>query len=209
MQKHTTIPTLDGLYWYYEDGADAPRPVLINQAKYQGRFKSFNGSEQRWLRDGEYLLGPVPMPEGKAAAEKFEAIKAEVIALLDGEDIRSYESFDTFYAEMDTATHYEQEDSEQALSEDQSVLEAVYLALCREAEAEQAALLYDFGHQVGDLNPWVSSAADELSCCVECVVDGETVTHTFRVRYALDSSSIVEAVAINQATGKRAGQQRL
>lgn len=29
MNKRTTIPEQDGLYWYFENGKDAPEPVLI------------------------------------------------------------------------------------------------------------------------------------------------------------------------------------
>lgn len=63
--KHTKIPTERGLYWYYENGGDEPRPVMINPEKWVGKFKSFNGSEQAWLRDGEYLVGPqfAPAPQ--------------------------------------------------------------------------------------------------------------------------------------------------
>lgn len=63
MQKHTSIPTVDGLYWYFEQGKPEPRPVLIDQNRYGSKFKSFNGAEQSWLREGEYLLGPQPSPE--------------------------------------------------------------------------------------------------------------------------------------------------
>lgn len=33
MKKHTTIPEIDGLYWYFKQGAAEPRPVMIDQAK--------------------------------------------------------------------------------------------------------------------------------------------------------------------------------
>ncbi|WP_122378048.1 hypothetical protein [Pseudomonas cannabina] len=62
MEKFTAVPKVDGLFWYFEQGADVPRPVLINQAKWGLKIKSFNGSEQSWLRDGEYLIGPQPAP---------------------------------------------------------------------------------------------------------------------------------------------------
>jgi len=58
MKKFNAVPELDGLFWYFEKGATEPRPVLINQAKWGLKIKSFNGAEQSWLRDGEYLIGP-------------------------------------------------------------------------------------------------------------------------------------------------------
>lgn len=58
MQKHSTIPAAYGLYWYFEVGFDEPRPVMINKARWPGSFKSFDGSTQNWMRDGEYLIGP-------------------------------------------------------------------------------------------------------------------------------------------------------
>lgn len=206
MQKHTTIPTHDGLYWYYETGADAPRPVLINEAKHAGRFKSFNGAEQPWLRDGEYLLGPVPMPEGKVAAEKFEAVRAWVIALLDGDDIRQHDSFEAFFDEIDTTTHYEQEDCEDSLELDRDVLEAVYLDLFREAEADEIAKRDDLGRQVQHTGPWLRSAPDELSRVVECADGDETTRIILRVRFAHGGTDFVEAVAIDQRTGRRVGR---
>lgn len=62
LQKHTAVPAEQGLYWYFENGAEEPRPVMVNQAKWPGKFKSFNGAEQSWLRDGEYLVGPQKPP---------------------------------------------------------------------------------------------------------------------------------------------------
>ena len=63
MEKFTSIPAIDGLFWYYAKGEPEPRPVLINQARYGKCIKSFNGSQQAWLRDGEYLLGPQTSPD--------------------------------------------------------------------------------------------------------------------------------------------------
>ncbi|MCU9527536.1 hypothetical protein [Pseudomonas mosselii] len=62
MDKFTSVPEIDGLFWYFESGVTEPRPVLINQAKWGKQIKSFNGAEQSWLRDGEYLVGPQPAP---------------------------------------------------------------------------------------------------------------------------------------------------
>lgn len=62
LAKHTKIPAERGLYWYFENGNAEPRPVLINPEKWVGKFKSFNGSEQAWLREGEYLVGPQLAP---------------------------------------------------------------------------------------------------------------------------------------------------
>jgi hypothetical protein len=62
MDKFTSVPEIDGLFWYFENGVTEPRPVLINQTKWGKKFKSFNGAEQSWLRDGEYLVGPQPAP---------------------------------------------------------------------------------------------------------------------------------------------------
>jgi hypothetical protein len=61
LPKHTSIPSEEGLYWYFENGSE-PRPVMINPARWLGKFKSFNGAEQSWLRDGEYLIGPQSAP---------------------------------------------------------------------------------------------------------------------------------------------------
>lgn len=58
---HTSIPSEEGLYWYFGNGAD-PRPVMINPSRWVGRFKSFNGAEQSWMREGEYLMGPQGAP---------------------------------------------------------------------------------------------------------------------------------------------------
>ena len=58
MDKFTSVPEIDGLFGYFENGVSEPLPVLINQAKWGRKFKSFNGAEQSWLRDGEYLVGP-------------------------------------------------------------------------------------------------------------------------------------------------------
>jgi hypothetical protein len=62
MEKHTEIPTKDGLYWYYEQGEKEPRPIQIDQGRYGRKFKSFNGSEQSWVRPGEYFIGPLQAP---------------------------------------------------------------------------------------------------------------------------------------------------
>lgn len=34
MQKHTALPVADGLYWYFENGASEPRPVMINKERW-------------------------------------------------------------------------------------------------------------------------------------------------------------------------------
>ncbi len=34
MDKFTSVPQIDGLFWYFENGVTEPRPVLINQAKW-------------------------------------------------------------------------------------------------------------------------------------------------------------------------------
>lgn len=62
MHKHSSLPVADGLYWYFARGEEQPRPVMIDKARWGGSFKSFNGAQQSWLRDGEYLLGPQPVP---------------------------------------------------------------------------------------------------------------------------------------------------
>lgn len=62
MEKHTTIPARNGLYWYFERSSP-PVPVLVDRERHGAMFKAFNGSVQGWLRDGEYLLGPVPVPD--------------------------------------------------------------------------------------------------------------------------------------------------
>lgn len=63
MEKHFKIPAVDGLYWYAESGQAELQPVLVNQEKWGGKVKFFNGALQGWLRDGEYLLGPQPAPK--------------------------------------------------------------------------------------------------------------------------------------------------
>lgn len=62
MNKRTTIPEQDGLYWYFENGKDAPEPVLIDVKRFGRKFQWFNGAKQDWLRKGEYLIGPQPAP---------------------------------------------------------------------------------------------------------------------------------------------------
>lgn len=62
LDKHTSIPVVRGLYWYFEKGSAEPRPVMIDPARWVNKFKSYNGAEQSWLAAGEYLLGPQPVP---------------------------------------------------------------------------------------------------------------------------------------------------
>jgi len=62
MEKHTRIPEVDGLYWYWKKGAVSPEPVQIDTAKTKGAFRGFNGRVQRWLGEGEYLEGPQDAP---------------------------------------------------------------------------------------------------------------------------------------------------
>jgi hypothetical protein len=62
MDKYTAVPEIDGLFWYFEQGAPGPRPVMIDLARWGKCMKSFNGGQQSWLRDGEYLLGPQSAP---------------------------------------------------------------------------------------------------------------------------------------------------
>jgi len=63
MQKHTALPVADGLYWYFENGESVPHPVMINKERWGQSMKSFNGAQQPWLREGEYLIGPQPAPQ--------------------------------------------------------------------------------------------------------------------------------------------------
>nr|WP_073937567.1 hypothetical protein [Pseudomonas aeruginosa] len=63
MQKHTALPVADGLYWYFENGESVPHPVMINKERWGQSMKSFNGAQQSWLREGEYLIGPQPAPQ--------------------------------------------------------------------------------------------------------------------------------------------------
>lgn len=58
MKKHSEIPSTKGLYWYFENGKDQPEPVLVDHDRYVNCFKGFNGRQQSWLREGEYLEGP-------------------------------------------------------------------------------------------------------------------------------------------------------
>ncbi|HBO5661730.1 TPA: hypothetical protein L4592_006128 [Pseudomonas aeruginosa] len=62
MDKFTSVPEIEGLFWHFENGVSEPLPVLINRAKWGRKFKSLNGAEQSRLRDGEYLVGPQPTP---------------------------------------------------------------------------------------------------------------------------------------------------
>jgi hypothetical protein len=64
----TFFTLADGLYWYMVPGLE-PEPVLINKARYPGRFKCFNGREQAWIREGERLIGPVHPPVPSAPSE--------------------------------------------------------------------------------------------------------------------------------------------
>lgn len=58
MKNFTTIPDIDGLYWYIVPG-EKPEPVEINVARYgAGKFAGFNGRRQSWLQKREYLMGP-------------------------------------------------------------------------------------------------------------------------------------------------------
>lgn len=58
--KHHKIPLTDGLYWYVTP-KNEPEPVVIDVCRYgDGYFKGYNGRRQSWLRDDEYLVGPVP-----------------------------------------------------------------------------------------------------------------------------------------------------
>lgn len=66
MDKFTSIPERDGLFWYFENGAAEPQPVLIYQTKWGKNFKSFNGAVQSWLLEGEYLLGPQAAPAAQS-----------------------------------------------------------------------------------------------------------------------------------------------
>lgn len=65
MFKHTEIPAIDGLFWLYESDKDSPEPVMINQARWGLKIKSFNGRERSWLGDESYLLGPQEPPARK------------------------------------------------------------------------------------------------------------------------------------------------
>lgn len=62
LHKHTSIPDADGLFWYFALNKPEPRAVQMNRARWGAKFKSFDGLEQSWLREGEYLLGPVEPP---------------------------------------------------------------------------------------------------------------------------------------------------
>ncbi len=66
MKKFSTIPAQSGLFWYYQLNNELPEPVLLNESQYPGAFKGFNGRRQSWLRDGEFLVGPQPVPEQSA-----------------------------------------------------------------------------------------------------------------------------------------------
>ncbi|MFL1449252.1 hypothetical protein ACI77O_12725 [Pseudomonas tritici] len=66
MKKHTTIPDAAGLYWYFAKDEERARPVFVDHSRWKDCFKSFNGSQQSWLRDGEYLIGPQPAPTEEA-----------------------------------------------------------------------------------------------------------------------------------------------
>lgn len=59
--RHTSIPTVGGLYWYHSAEA-APEPVLIDRERYGDRFKAFNNREQGWVRRGEFFTGPIVPP---------------------------------------------------------------------------------------------------------------------------------------------------
>ncbi|MFK5948105.1 MAG: hypothetical protein QM500_04975 [Methylococcales bacterium] len=66
MKKHTEMQGLEkGLYWYFENGKNEPEPVLVDPDKNSGAFRGFNGRNQSWLREGEYLQGPQNSPTAK------------------------------------------------------------------------------------------------------------------------------------------------
>ncbi|MEL0169836.1 MAG: hypothetical protein VW877_17085 [Pseudomonadaceae bacterium] len=73
MKKHTSIPEIDGLFWYYSNTEAKPRPVLINQARWGLKLRSFNGSLQSWLDKGEYLIGPQPAPAAQDSESDDDA----------------------------------------------------------------------------------------------------------------------------------------
>jgi len=58
LRRFESIPSDKGLYWYFAKGQVDPEPMLADPERYPGRLKAFNGREQGWLREGEYLLGP-------------------------------------------------------------------------------------------------------------------------------------------------------
>ncbi len=37
--------------------------LQINKVRWGQSMKSFNGAQQSWLREGEYLIGPQPAPQ--------------------------------------------------------------------------------------------------------------------------------------------------
>ncbi len=72
MEKFTSVPSIDGVFWYFATSAQEPRLVQINRAKWGIKFKSFNGAEQSWLREGEYLLGPQLAPDESVSDARGE-----------------------------------------------------------------------------------------------------------------------------------------
>lgn len=62
MEIYSKIPKIDGLYSYVVTGK-LPEPVLIDVKKYgEGKFKAFNGRTQSWIRENEWLIGPIELP---------------------------------------------------------------------------------------------------------------------------------------------------
>tara|TARA_Y100000780_G_scaffold119536_1_gene107814 strand:- start:360 stop:779 length:420 start_codon:yes stop_codon:yes gene_type:complete len=70
MNTFTSIPDMDGLFWYFSNTGAEPQPVMINRARWGRSLKSFNGAQQSWLRDGEYLIGPQPAPAPRTGGHK-------------------------------------------------------------------------------------------------------------------------------------------
>lgn len=63
MGKHLQIPNINGLFWYCVPGKEAEAVEINMESHGKGKFKGFNGRKQSWLRENEFLLGPLPLPE--------------------------------------------------------------------------------------------------------------------------------------------------
>ncbi len=92
LRRFESIPTERGVYWYFAKGAQEPEPVLVAPERYPGCLKAFNGREQSWLRDGEYLLGPQSWASDDPArerAQKLAALPTSNAAGRDGDGLES------------------------------------------------------------------------------------------------------------------------
>jgi hypothetical protein len=63
MTKHITIPTVNGIYWYFVPPLE-PQAVSVNTEEFGGnRFKDFSGWKHSHVDKGSYFIGPIVPPK--------------------------------------------------------------------------------------------------------------------------------------------------